>query len=275
MTADIKTMKLYPRPTRIYDDLRALGYGDHAPVDVAVLNRYDQLHYHGTQALDAAIVACGISAGDAVLEVGSGWGGCARYIAQTTRAHVSAVELQQDYNAVAQDLTTRAQLNDKLTHINVDFLELAIEPGSYAHAVSWLALFHIPERARYLRKLHDALTPGGMLFAEDLYQLKEPAASDLEDFENHLFPNSLVPLEAYQQTLDDAGLEIVELTDMTRDWTAFTASRLAAFRDNRAGYSAIHGADGYATIETFYAKMTGYFADGLVGGLRFTARRRA
>lgn len=270
---DIKSMQLYPRAERILSDLDHLGFSGDAPVPVEVLNRFDQLHYHGTEALDAAIRGAGIVSGQQVLEVGSGWGGCARYLAHATGAHLTAVELQPDYHDVGRELTRRAGLSDRVTHVNADFLQWPLHAGDFDHVVSWLALFHIPDRATYLSRIARALKPGGMLFVEDLYQITPPDAAEVEDFRAHLFPNSLVPLDAYKSTLAEAGLDLVKSDDMTADWAAFTAERLAAFRNARAGYEAVHGPEGYATIETFYDKMAGYFARGLVGGLRYAARR--
>lgn len=271
---DIKSMQLYPRPERILDDLAHLGFAGDVPVPVEVLNRFDQLHYHGTEALDVAIEACGIQAGQSVVEVGSGWGGCARYIAGTTGAQITAVELQDDYHAVGAGLTQRAGLADHVTHINADFLKWSAPAGHFDHVVSWLALFHIPDRMGYLSRIAAALKPGGRLFAEDLYFIAPPPPDEADDFQRHLFPNSLVLLGEYSTTLEQAGLRVEHLTDMTEDWTAFTADRLVAFRANRAAYEAVHGADGYAVIETFYSKMAGYFARGLVGGLRVCAKVR-
>ncbi|MEM6577049.1 MAG: class I SAM-dependent methyltransferase [Pseudomonadota bacterium] len=274
MTAkDIKSMQLYPRAERILNDLSNLGYGSDDPVPVDVLNRFDQLHYHGTDALDAAIAACAIKAGDRVLEVGSGWGGCARYIAHASGAHVTAVELQDDYHHVGNGLTGRAGLSDHVTHINADFLTWPLPDQGFDHVVSWLALFHIPTRAQYLARIASILKPGGSFFAEDLYQIAAPSPEEATDFQNHLFPNSLVPLPEYRTTLEAAGLRVERLDDMTSDWIAFTQERLGAFRSNRPAYEAVHGADGYQVIETFYDKMAGYFARGLVGGLRVHAAR--
>ncbi|MEL7114997.1 MAG: hypothetical protein AAGP08_05285, partial [Pseudomonadota bacterium] len=143
---------------------------------------------------------------------------------------------------------------------------------TYDHVVSWLALFHIPNRTAYLSKIRTALAQGGTFYAEDLYEIAPPPDEEAEDFRAHLFPNSMVDLETYRATLTDAGFKDVQLVDMTADWSAFTAERLDAFRANRANYEAVHGADGYRVIETFYTKMAGYFARGLVGGLRLTAR---
>lgn len=273
MNDAIKSMQLYPRAERLLDDLRALGVADGDPVDLPTLNRFDQLHYHGTEALDVAIAQTGMTAGEQVLEVGSGWGGCARYLAQQSGAHVTAVELQEDYNRIAQDLTNRTGLAEGVTHLNADFLEVPLPRHGYDHVVSWLALFHIPDRTRYLGKIYDALKPGGDFYAEDLYLITPPDAEEQEDFQRHLFPNSLMNIEGYRATLFEAGFEISESADMTDDWAAFTASRLEAFRAGRKGYKAVHGTEGYRVIETFYDKMAGYFARGLVGGIRFRARR--
>ncbi|MGI9388454.1 MAG: SAM-dependent methyltransferase [Boseongicola sp.] len=275
MPDDIKSMQLYPRAERIFADLKAQGFGSGSPLSLDVLTQFDQLHYHGTEALDAAIVACNIREKDKVIEVGSGWGGCARYLAHSTGADIQAVELQADYDLVARDLTHRAGLGDKVTHVNADFLELDLPNDNFDHAVSWLALFHIPRRADYLSKIVKTLRPGGALFAEDLYQIQEPTSDEANDFRQHLFPNSLVDIETYRASLSTAGLEIIEQEDMTADWAEFTASRLIAFRKARADYEAIHGAEGFSVIETFYTKMAGYFERGLVGGLRYSARRRS
>ncbi len=274
MPQDIKTMQLYPRAERILTDLEAQGYAGDAPLTVDLLTRFDQLHYHGTQALDAAIEACSIGAGDEVLEVGSGWGGCARYVALSTGASVTAVELQADYHQIARDLTNRTGLGGKIAHVNVDFLDLDLPSERFDHTVSWLALFHIPRRSDYLEKIAKTLKTGALLFADDLYRIKEPPRDEAEDFQRHLFPNSLVEIEEYRASLSAAGFDIVAFENMTADWSQFTAARLIAFRDARSDYEAIHGKEGYSVIETFYTKMAGYFARGLVGGVRFAARRR-
>lgn len=271
MSDKIKSMQLYPRADRIYAELQALGYGPGTRVSVDLLNQFDQLHYHGTEALDAALAACAMDTGQAVLEVGSGWGGCARYLAQKSGAALTAIELQQDYHSVARDLTERAGLASRISHVNADFLEWEAPESHFHHAVSWLALFHIPDRPRYQAKIHATLKPGGTLFAEDLYLIRPP--KDQGDFVRHLFPNSLVSIEEYDLSLSEAGFVNVSFRDMTEDWSAFTASRLEAFRENRAEYEAKHGPDGYEVIHVFYEKMAGYFADGVVGGVQLTASR--
>ncbi|WP_299948895.1 cyclopropane-fatty-acyl-phospholipid synthase family protein [uncultured Ruegeria sp.] len=267
-------MQLYPRAERILVDLAQSGFPAQDPVPVDILNRFDQLHYHGTDALDVAIKTCGIKPGQKILEIGSGWGGCARYISHASGAHVTAVELQADYHAVGKALTARSGLSDRVTHVHADFLSWSAPQGGFDHVVSWLALFHIPKRTAYQSRIVAALKPGGTLFVEDLYEIAPPPEEEADDFKAHLFPNSLAPLYRYKSSLRTAGLDLLNLEDMTSNWASFTADRLIAFRKNRRSYEAVHGVGGYRIIETFYIKMAGYFSRSLVGGLRLHARRQ-
>ncbi|MGH6875385.1 MAG: SAM-dependent methyltransferase, partial [Aestuariivirgaceae bacterium] len=103
-------MKLYDQVERINNELAALGLGADAALNVEDLTAFDQYHYLGTSAVDQAIEALGIVATSRVLEIGSGIGGPARYVAQRTGAHVFALELQPDLHQTAESLTRRCGL---------------------------------------------------------------------------------------------------------------------------------------------------------------------
>ena len=267
---DIKDMQLYPSPERILRDLTAVGFPAEATVEaVAAL---DQLHYHGSSAVDVAISRLGIRDDDAVLEIGSGWGGPARWIAHRTGARVEAVELQDDYDAVARELTERTGLAGQLTHTNGDFLTVPLA-AAYDHIVSWLALYHIPDRARYLGRMQSSLRPGGQVWIEDLALNRDIPDAEYADFARAMFPNSIVPLTTYGEDLAAAGFEAVEVEDMTDDWSAFVDDRLTTFRANREAYEARHGPDGYAALDNFYSAVAGYFAKGILGGVRVQAQK--
>jgi len=274
VSGSITSMELYPRPERLLVDIEASGFGGDGPVPIETLAQFDQLHYHGTDALDLAIERTGMDETSRVLEVGSGWGGCARWIAHRTGAHVTTVEMQADYDAIGRALTERTGLAERVVHVNTDFLAFEPEPDAFTHVVSWLALFHIPERARYLATIAEALAPGGVLYAEDLHALDPVPTHERAAFDARLFPNSLVPIDEYLATLDAAGLAVVATHDMTADWTAFTAERLAAFRAGRVEYERRHDPATFAGLERFYDGMAGDFARGFVGGLQVMARKR-
>ena len=106
--AKIKSMKLYNNVGRIFNELREIGKDKSKLLKVEDLIKFDQLHYCGTEAVDFAIKNTQINFNKSVLEIGSGIGGPARYIAYKTKASVTALELQADQHKIATDLTKSA-----------------------------------------------------------------------------------------------------------------------------------------------------------------------
>ena len=71
-SGDIKSMTLYHHVDRVVNELRELGKTNDELLSVDELTAFDQLHYHGTEAVDEAIRATGIGERSSVLEIGSG-----------------------------------------------------------------------------------------------------------------------------------------------------------------------------------------------------------
>ena len=150
--SNIKSMKLYNHVDRIYNELKELGKINSEFLFVEEITNFDQLHYCGTEAVDFSINKVGIDSSMSILEIGSGIGGPARYIANKTGATVMALELQSDQNSIALHLTERCGLSKKVKHVCGDFLTYDWEGKKFDVIVSWLALYHIFEHKILLQK---------------------------------------------------------------------------------------------------------------------------
>ena len=274
MTTDaIKSMKLYSGVERIYNDLAALGVEQGEPIDAEQLAPFDNLHYHGTEAVDRAIEALGISSTSRVLDVGAGFGGPARHIARTTGARVTAVELQADLHTTAEDLTARTGLADQIAHVKGDILSTPLKEGAHDAVVSWLALYHIADRAPLFPRLYKTLTEGGGLFVEDLYKRGDFTEAEQADLDGMLYANTLPTRDAYLAELEAAGFTSISFEDQTADWTAFCVERLTAFRAARARHLDVHGPEIVAALDAFYETIVRLLKGGNLGGVRIVARR--
>lgn len=273
MSEAIKSMKLYTQVERIHRDLEHCGIGPDDPLNVDQLTPFDQLHYFGTEAVDAAIGVLQADPDTCVLDIGSGFGGPARYLSDRTGCHVTAVELQPDLDAAAAELTRRCGLAERVTHVCGDIHEVRLAPEAFGGAISYLALYHIPDRAAVYRKLGAAMQPGAKLYVEDLYQRAPPTEAETEILRHALFANTMTDLDAYATELADAGFEQVELVEETDRWGGFCAERLQMFRDRRAQYQALHGAEVADALDAFYQTMSDLFSGGNLGGVQVTARR--
>tara|TARA_B100000927_G_scaffold78698_1_gene62765 strand:- start:208 stop:1029 length:822 start_codon:yes stop_codon:yes gene_type:complete len=270
---DIKDMKLYSDAYRIFKDLKAIGYSEDDKLNLVDLNQFDQLHYHGTLSVQEAIETINIQENDNVLEVGAGWGGPSRFIAYKTRAHVSALELQKDYSEVGKELTLRTGLESFVTHINQDFLNFSERNNCFNKIVSWLALYHIPDRKKYTQKLFNLLYQNGMLFIEDLTFGQSYKSSYKAMLQKKLFANSLEKYSDYLDTCANVGFEIVEHKDMSSDWEIFTNERLKVLQANKEYQEKTHGAEGYKMIEDFYITAAECFAKNIIGGIRLICKK--
>lgn len=268
----LSAVPLYRHVDRVARGLAAQGFGPAAAIPPEALFGLDQWHYHGIEAIRAAARFLGLEPGSRVLDVGSGVGGPARYLAHANGCQVMAVELQRDLHDVAVDLTRRCGLADRVEHVCGDALEVAMPVRSFDAAIGFLAILHVPDRPRLLRRLHAALKPGGGLYIEDLAERAPFSAVDRQDLLTHVHGVSVTTSEAYVADLRAAGFTDIAATDLTPDWMPFAAERLAAWRADRAAIAARQGDGAWAAQEQFYAAIDRLYRGGSLAGIRLTAR---
>jgi len=204
--APIATMPLYTNVDRIAKGLAALGIGPTDPIQPEQLFAMDQWHYHGTDAIRDTAKRLGLGPTDRVLDVGSGVGGPARWLAHTIGCHVTALELQPELNEIAIDLTRRCSLDRLVTHVCADALTYPLAEASFDAWVSWLAILHIPDRPRLLARLRQALRPGGRCHIEDLCMRATFAPRDLNAVRQIVHGNVVTTIADYKADLESSGL---------------------------------------------------------------------
>lgn len=276
---DLGSMPLYVNLQRIFNELTEAGLSRDQPLKPEQLFPFDQIHYHGTDAVRSAADMLRLGPQHRVLEIGSGWGGPARFLAHTTGCHVTALDVQQEMHDVATELTARAGLASRVTHVLGNALDHPLpnisgfeKSAGFDAVVSWLAIHHIPERPRLFKRLSAALKPGGRIYIEDLYERTPFAAADLPDVKHTIHGVSMTSVEDYVREMREGGFIDFDVTDMTESWTAFCAGRLAGWQSNRDRHVRVHGADTYARLEEFFQAVTRLFQNGSLGGLRLVAR---
>jgi cyclopropane fatty-acyl-phospholipid synthase-like methyltransferase len=266
----MKAMKLYDRVDRIHNELAIIDIDGSAPLTVEQLTPFDNYHYFGTEAVDEAIAALGLKPGMRVLDIGSGIGGPARYIAARTGAHITALELQPDLDSLAADLTKRCGLDHLVEHRCGDILDGLDE--TYDAVVSFLCFLHIADRERLLAACRAVLAVGGAMYIEDYAKRLEPTAVEAAALEVKVQCPMLPSPVEYEEQLRAAAFADIQIEDVTSQWAAFTASRLAEFRASRTRNVSVHGSDIVEGLDDFYATVADLFDTGVIAGLKILAR---
>ena len=270
---DIKSMKLYNFIDRVYNELKELGKEIEGDLSINELSSFDQLHYHGTESIDFAIEKLGINSNSRVLEIGSGIGGPSRYIAKTTGAKVTALELQEDHHLVGIDLTKRCGLENNVEHLCGDFLNMKLPDEKYDAVLSWLALYHIPNRDDLLESCIKILKPNGYFFTEDFAFHNPFNNEEKSELSKDFFANYIVSYDDYASDLIKAGLKGIVSEDMTKSWSDFTKSRHKAYEDNIARHTRVHNEAVVENMLYFYNFAMRYLDGGKLGGIRIYAKK--
>lgn len=127
------------------------------------LAEVEEFHTLGRPATLALADAAGIGPGDHVLDVGGGLGGPARTLARTTGCRVTTVDLTPEFCAVARELNRRSGLDEAITVVEGNALDLPFGPGSFDVVWTQHMSMNIADKASLYREFRRVARDGGRL----------------------------------------------------------------------------------------------------------------
>ena len=269
----IEEMNLYKTTDRFLNNYKHLKKSLKRAPTLEEISDIDQLHYNGIEAVNEAILKTKIKENNIVLDIGSGIGGPARYLANKTNSKIYAVELQKSLNDIASELTHNYKLEKNIFHINADILKYNFNKIKFNNIVSWLALYHIPKRAELLKILYNLLDDKGYMYVEDFYLKKNITNNEKKLLAKNFHANHLVPLKTYKEELKNNKFYLLDCSDMSADWTKFTQNRLLNFKKNYAKHIQINNKNTADNILKFYSLAYDLLSKNIVGGIRYIVKK--
>ena len=121
-------------------------------LDPEALVGIEEFHTLGRQGTIALAEAAQIKATDKVLDVGSGLGGPARYLARQYGCHVTGVDLTAEFCDVAKDLNRRVGLADKIDIQQGNALDLKFDDGSFDVVWTQHVTMNISDKTKLMSK---------------------------------------------------------------------------------------------------------------------------
>ena len=170
--------------------------------------------------------------GARVLDIGSGWGGMALYLARVCGAEVTGITLSQEQLRVSTERAAAAGLADRVRFRLQDYREV---PESFDDIVSVGMFEHVGLRQypTFFRTVRRLLKPDGVMLLHSMAQ-PTPAPYNQPFIEKYIFPGGHIPaLSEIFPAVEKAGLlvrdtEILSLhyAETTRAWRRrFLANR--------------------------------------------------
>jgi sarcosine/dimethylglycine N-methyltransferase len=128
----------------------------------------DQFHTRGLAATDELAKFAGITADMSVLDVGSGLGGPARFIAGTYGCQVTGVDLSEPFVDAARYLTERTGQSERVSFETASALELPFDNGQFDVVLLQHVAMNISDRARHYREIRRVLKSSGRFAIYDV-----------------------------------------------------------------------------------------------------------
>ncbi|HEX4573315.1 MAG TPA: class I SAM-dependent methyltransferase [Dongiaceae bacterium] len=152
---------------RLKTALAALGPEDQQ-LTPQQLGTLDQFHTRGLTATAELARLAGITAQMSVLDVGSGIGGPARFLAATHGCRVTGVDLSEPFVEAARYLTGRTGQTAQLSFQTASALELPFEDATFDAALLQHVAMNIADRPRLYREIRRVLKQGGRFATYDV-----------------------------------------------------------------------------------------------------------
>ena len=142
--------------------------GAAAAVTPEALAPFDQFHGRGVAATEELVALLKPQTAERLLDIGSGIGGPARWVAAKFGCHVTGVDLTPEFCAAAETLNVATGLADRVTILNGSALDLPVPDSDVDGAYSQNVVMNIADKRRFYREAFRALRPGGRLALSNL-----------------------------------------------------------------------------------------------------------
>ncbi|MDH5446887.1 MAG: methyltransferase domain-containing protein [Gammaproteobacteria bacterium] len=141
-----------------------------------------------------------------VLDIGSGYCGAARYLAETFGCSVTALNLSEKENERARELNVERALADNIEVIDGSFESIPVDDNSFDVVWSQDAILHSGKRDKVIEEVSRVLKPGGQFIFTDPMQADDCPDGVLQPILDRIHLTSLGSPSFYRQVANTLGL---------------------------------------------------------------------
>jgi sarcosine/dimethylglycine N-methyltransferase len=150
-----------------------------------------------------------------VIDLGAGYGGAARRLAERTGCSVTCVNLSEAQNRRNRAVCEERGLGARVTVLHADFAKVPAPDHGFDLVWSQDAILHSGDRRAVLAEIRRLMAPGGELVFTDPMQADNCPAGALQPVLDRIHLDSLASPGWYRATLGELGLRELAWIDLT------------------------------------------------------------
>ena len=237
------------------------------------LQNHDQDHFGGIEANDILAAQAGIARHHSVLDVCSGMGGPARYLANRIGCRVVGLDFTESRHLAAQRMTKLVGLDHLVSFRHGNALDMPFEDASFDVVIGQEAWCHVPDKPRLIAECARVVKPGGTIAFTDILCRPALSAEELARLTRGMPFPTLESFDGYAVLLEECGCEVLLREDLSEEWARILVQRLAMYRGLKDETVRRFGAEHFQKWDDTYAFFVSLYQEGKLGGGRFVARR--
>jgi ubiquinone/menaquinone biosynthesis C-methylase UbiE len=157
----------------------------------------------------------GVDANSRILDLGAGYGGSARFLADRFGCRVSCLNLSETQNDLNRTLTADVGLTDLVSVVYGDFENIPEPDNSFDIVWSQDAILHSGNRVRVLDEVRRVLVSGGQLIFTDPMQSENCPNGVLQPILDRIQLSTLGSFGFYREELSTRSFEEIKTEDLT------------------------------------------------------------
>lgn len=232
----------------------------------------EEFHMGGRAATEEIAAQLELAEDAAVLDIGSGIGGAARFLAERHGCRVTGVDLTPEYVDVARALSEALGLADRVSFMTGSATDLPVDDGTFDAATLLHVGMNVPDKRALAAEAARALRPGGTFVVYDVMRTGDQDPDYPVAWSAVPETSFLETPEAYRAALEAAGFSIAaerDRRDFAIDFFARMRARVAESGPPPLGLHVLMGAE----APTKVANMVAALEAGRIAPVEIVARR--
>jgi|SRR5688572_2389715 len=196
-----------------------------------------------------------LSAGEHVLEIASGSGGPALYLAKKFKCHLTGLDINEEGIKTANQHALDAKITDvKFQLANVD-QRLPFDDQTFDAVMCIDSMNHFRDRLSVLREWHRVLKVGRRILFTDPVVVTGPVSNEELAARSNIGFFLFVPLEITENFIKEAGFKLIRREDVTGNIELTSGRWHASRQKHREDLIKIEGEERFDGLQKFFSTV--------------------